>query len=73
MSKFGDPGVGEMGTKFTPPEKGPERSTSAGMWKEPDTHPLEESKSDGSGGAVENVGKQAGSLPGKKGGRTKVW
>jgi len=72
MAKFGDPGVGETGTKFTPPVKGPERSTSSD-WQEPDTSPLGEDKSDGSAGALENVGKNAGSLPGKKGGRTKVW
>ena len=45
--------IGETGTQYTAPEKGPARSTSAD-WKEPDTHPLTDDKSGGEG-AVENV------------------
>jgi hypothetical protein len=71
MPKFGEKGVGEMGTRFTEPVKGPARSTS-GEWVEPDTHPQGEDKPDGTGGVVDNVGKTAGQI-GKKGGRTKVW
>ncbi len=72
MSKFGDAGnIGETGTKFTPPVKGPAGSTSSG-WVEPETRPLGEDKADGSGGSVENVGKNAGRL-GKKQANVKIW
>lgn len=71
MPKFGDPGIGETGTKFTPPVKGPERSTSSD-WKEPNTSPMGNDKNGGEG-AVDNVGKGAGRQGGKKEARVKIW
>jgi hypothetical protein len=71
MAKYGDPGMGETGTKYTPPVKGPARSTSSD-WVEPDTHAESKDKS-GAPGCVDNVGKSAGAGGGKKGGKTKVW
>ncbi len=64
-------GMGETGTKFTPPEKGPARSTS-GEWEQPNTRPLADDKSGGQG-AVENVGKNAGRMAGKKEANVKIW
>lgn len=73
MPKYGDAeNIGETGTLRVAPPKGPARSTSAD-WEEPNTRPLGDDKSDGSAGSVENVGKNAGRLPGKKEARVKIW